>query len=602
MKKFKCLMVPFDPVHDVGLRMIRRPIDDAGHTTVLLPPDLPVEEIVRRAAQDDYDYILVSRTMGYGVAELLTRLIDMLDAAGVRRKAKVVIGGKAVTPQLAAELGFDMGFDAGTTPEQALAWIEGREYLAEKAAVREKRHDVTATFSYLFRHQQIKELLNEVCDQILDWASSRTSPGVQRAMIREEMLKAQSEAERVRLEQDYVKLCGDQIAAFYTKGEFIPGTRRLTQDEIQKLDAIQDSGYTVPLHHGKRRPLIIYFAGSGCPVMDCMHNRISAEWGVDGVIFICPSWVARHEGLLSGLITHEEDGTIPTLDNIRLVRERLRSNLYFQVRSHRGLNTAEAALYARLSGADFCKINPVYGSLCAGTDPERLLVDALYAMKQAAAGNGLTFDMPDNDELSGIPTYKCLTGMLITLMLGIKSGARPIMKPLFCFSPYAMLNGQMDDNWIDFNAAKIHILRKIVHAPIWPGEPIGFFTHEDDRCQSATTTALHTALCTALDTDLATVASTDESYSRGPITIASRIDSFYAIRTALRFLGSATFEPTGKAKEYENFLEDRIVDTLLALKKRGSFVEAMYEGYLGTKDEGAYPGRAGRGTVTTVMG
>ena len=41
--KFKCLMVPFDPVHDVGIRMIRRALDDAGHKTVLLPPDLPVE-------------------------------------------------------------------------------------------------------------------------------------------------------------------------------------------------------------------------------------------------------------------------------------------------------------------------------------------------------------------------------------------------------------------------------------------------------------------------------------------------------------------------------------------------------------------------------
>ena len=595
--KFKCLMIPLDPVHDVGLRMIRSALDNAGHTTVLLPPNLPVEEVVKRAAETEYDYILVSRTMGYGVVDLLTHLIDLMDAAGVRKKSRIIIGGKAITPQLAAELGFDQGFDANSTPEQALAYIEGKDYIPRKKAFRTKKYNVTSTYSYLFRYKQVQDLLGEICDEILDWASTRTSPGIQRALLKEQILTTDNDPERERLEKDYVKLCSDEIAAFYKEGRYIPGTRGITPEEVSSLDAIKDSGHTRPLRHSKRRPLIIFFTGSGCPVMDAMHNRIAAEWGVDGSIFICPSWVARHEGLLSGLVSHEEDGTIPTYENIRMVKERLRENLYFQVRSHRGLNTPEAALYARLGGADFAKINPVYGSLNAGTDPERLVVDAIFAMKQTVKGR-IAFDMPDNDELSGIPTYKCLTGMLVTLMLGIKLGARPILKPLFCYSPYAMLHGQMDDNWIDYNVAKIRVLRKIVNAPIWPGEPVGFFTHEDDRCQSATTTALHVGLCTALDTDLVTVASTDESYGRGPIVIASRIDSFNAIRTMLRFLGESKFAPTQRALEYEHFLEDKILDTLLALRDRGSFVKALYEGDLGTNEEGAYPGRAGRNTVT----
>ncbi|MBN1900191.1 cobalamin B12-binding domain-containing protein [Candidatus Sumerlaeota bacterium] len=595
--KLKCLMVPFDPVHDVGIRMIRAQLDKAGHQTALLPPDLSVEEVVRKAAEGDYDYILISRTMGYGVVEILTRLIDLMDAAGVRKKSKIVIGGKAVTPQLAAELGFDQGFDADTTPEQALAYVEGRKYIPEKTAFRKDKYDVTSIYSYLFRHKQIEELLNEIGDEILDWASPRTSPGVERALIREQMLETNSEKEKESLLKKYISLCDDDIAAFYAEGKFIQGTRKLAPDELRALDAIPDSGHTKSLHHTKKRPLIIFFSGSGCPVMDAMHNRIAAEWGVDGVIFICPSWVARHEGLMSGPISHEEDGTIPTLDNIRIVKERLRPNLYFQVRYHRGLNTPEASLYARLAGVDFGKINPIYGSLNGGTDPERLLIDALFAMKQTVRG-GFAFDMPDNDELSGIPTYKCLSSMLVTLMLGIKLGARPILKPLFCYSPYAMINGQMEDNWIDYNVAKIRVLRKIVHAPIWPGEPVGFLTHEDDRCQSATTTALHAGLCAALDTDLVTVASTDESYSHGPIVIGSRIDSFNAIRSMLRFMGHGGFEPTPKAESYEHFLEDKIVETLITVKKRGSFVNALYEGLLGARDEGANPGRAGRDTVT----
>ncbi len=597
MDKYKCLLIPLDPVHDVGLRMIRSALDDAGHTTVLLPPDLPVEEAVKQATAQPYDYVLVSRTMGYGVVELLSRFIDLMDAAGVRKSAKIIIGGKAVTPQLAAELGFDKGFDGNSIPEEALAYIEGREYVPDKSAIRTTKYDITATYSYLFRYKQIEDLLGEICDEIIDWASKRTSPGIQRALIKEQMLKTESDTEHHRLLADYVKLCDEQIAAFYKERKFIPGTRELSPDEVKTLDAIKDSGLTKKLHHTKKRPLIIFFTGSGCPVMDAMHNRIAAEWGVDGTIYICPSWVARHEGLLSGLISHEEDGTIPTLENIKLVKARLRPSMYFLVRAHRGLNTPEAALYARLAGADFTKISPVYGSLNAGTDPARLIVDAVFAMKQSVIGK-FAFDMPDNDELSGIPTYKCLSGMLITMMLGVKLGARPILKPLFCYSPYAMLHGQMADNWVDYNVAKVHVLRDIIHAPIWPGEPVGFFTHEDDRTQSATTTALHVGLATALDTDLVTIASTDESYGRGPIVIASRIDSFNSVRTMLRFLGHSTFQPTAQVESYAHFLEDKIVETLIAVKRRGGFVDALYEGLLGTKEEGAYPGRAGRGTVT----
>ncbi|HQH13452.1 MAG TPA: cobalamin-binding protein, partial [Candidatus Sumerlaeota bacterium] len=92
----------------------------------------------------------------------------------------------------------------------------------------------------------------------------------------------------------------------------------------------------------------------------------------------------------------------------------------------------------------------------------------------------------------------------------------------------------------------------------------------------------------------------DESYSRGPIVISSRVDSFNAIRTMLRFLGQASFQPTSRADEYENFLEDKIVDTLIAIKKRGSLIDSLYEGDLGTRDEGANPGRAGRGTVSVI--
>jgi len=56
-------------------------------------------------------------------------------------------------------------------------------------------------------------------------------------------------------------------------------------------------------------------------------------------------------------------------------------------------------------GADMTKIDLVYGSLGAGTDPVRLAVDGVEAIRLAARFN-MPFDIPGNDELSGVPAWK----------------------------------------------------------------------------------------------------------------------------------------------------------------------------------------------------
>ena len=114
----KVLLVPLDPVHDVALKIINRRLKDRGHETILMPPDIPIEEVISQALKVKPDIVLISRTLGYGVAELLGRFIDLAEAAGIRDKAKIVIGGKAIKPELAAELGFDAGFGEGTDFEE----------------------------------------------------------------------------------------------------------------------------------------------------------------------------------------------------------------------------------------------------------------------------------------------------------------------------------------------------------------------------------------------------------------------------------------------------------------------------------------------------
>lgn len=281
------------------------------------------------------------------------------------------------------------------------------------------------------------------------------------------------------------------------------------------------------------------------------------------------------------------------------MRELLHEGTLLTVRAHRGLNTPETVMLAGEAGADLAKINLVYGSLGAGTDPERLAVDGIEAMKLAAEYN-MPFDIPGNDELSGVPAWKTLAGLLINISIGLKLGAKPIPKPLFCYGPHIVLNGLMKNNFIDYNAAKIFALREIIDCPIWPGEPIAFMTQTEERVQSANSTSYHAALSVSLGVDAITIASTDEAYSRGPITISSRIDTINAVTDAYRFLGNSAFVKSQQSEKLTEELVKKITKVLEEVSEKENLPEAIYSGALGNKEDGAYPGTFGAGTVRKI--
>lgn len=588
----KILLVPLDPVHDVAVKMLNREFSQRGHQTVLLPPDMKMEEIIEICQKEMPDYIMVSRTLGYNAAELLGRFIDLVDAAGLRKRCKVVVGGKAITKELAAELGYDAGFGEKTRWEEVIAYVEGKEVLTDMQRVKKVKKDITKGYTYKIKDNAFSELLEKISNQIIDWTEDKTSPGVERAKIKERILKGEE------LWDEYLKLCDDLVKSYYKEKTLPKHVRLITKEEIKKLDELLRKTSYAPkvLRHSSQKPLVFVQYGTGCPFMDAMHIRISEAWGADGVLHFDPSWGARCEGLLEGLLAHEEDGSIITLENLKLIKSALNDSTLWCVRAHRGVNTPEIVLLAHEAGADLTKINIVYGSLNGGSDPERLTVDGVYSIKLAAKFN-MPFDLPTNEELGGVPAPKAFAGMIAVAYLGVKLGAKPILKPLFCYSPDAIINKYMEDNYIDYNVGKILALRDIIDAPIWPGEPIGFMTHTEDRIQSAMTTALHAALGKSLELDAITVSSTDEAYARGAITTSARIDSLRAIADAYRFFGDAKIEPTKRAFEYAKMIKDGIFETLKKVAERGDFVASLYEGLFGTKEEGANPGRAGRGTV-----
>jgi methylmalonyl-CoA mutase cobalamin-binding subunit len=592
------LCVPLDPVHDVGLKIIRNALQKNGHKVELLMPDLSMEEIVKHALSKKYDFILVSRTLGYGVYELLAKFIDLCDAAGVREKAKLVIGGKPVTPQLAAELGFDKGFSSSTTIEEVVAYIEGKEISSDLQIYKKSKRNFVAEHTYNFHHKGIEEELNTIAEKFISWADGKTSDGIERAEYMRAYLRS-NKSDKSSYD-NYIKLCDDEIKSGNTEKKYIKGVRVIEDDELMLLHQYLENKnryQPVKIQHDKKHPLIFKFLGSGCPIMDITHGKICERWGTDGFLLINPSWEARYEGLFHDYLTHQNDGTITSLENISLIKKYLLDGTYLTVRAHRGLNTPETTMLAGEAGADMTKINLVYGSLGAGTDPERLGVDGLKAIRYAAE-YGMPFDIPGNDELSGVPAYKTLAGLLINVMIGLRVGAKPIPKPLFCYGPHIMINGQMNKNYIDYNYAKIEALRAIADTPLWPGEPIAFMTQSEERVQSANATSYHASLAASLGVDAITIASTDEAYSRGPICIASRIDSLRAVEDAFKFMGDTNIDPTLECDKFTDDMIENIHKVLIGVAKEPNLPQAIYKGLLGNKEEdGAYPGTFGRGTI-----
>lgn len=596
------LLVPVDPVHDIALKMIARALQQKGHTVELLPPDLPPEEIIEHAlAMPRLDTILMSRTLGYGVGEVLGRLMDLADASGLRERVKIGLGGMAIRKELAAELGFDQGFGPDSSVDDAVAFVEGATVTRSARNNTRSAADITEGYDYTYKDKHIGSLLAAISEQILSWAQGKNSPGTRRAAIRESLWHpGNSSTEQQAFNKAYADFCSDVPKDYYTKGTLHPKTRLISHKEQADfalwIQAVKERHSMLPLRHTGQKPIVFNQYGTGCPFMDVAQAVSSEAWGADGVVHFDPSWGARSEGFLEGILSHQEDGTVITAENLALIRQSLHPGTLWQVRAHRGLNTPETVVLAGKLGANLTKINICYGSLGGGTDPARLTLDACQAIRYAAQYK-LPFDVVTNEELCGVPAHKAFAGMLVVADLARRLEARPILQPLFAYSPEAMIRGTMQDNYIDFNAAKIQVLRGIINAPIWPGAPIGFLTHTEDRVQSALSTALHAALASSLGVDAISIASTDEAYSGGPITAPAKIDTLRATAEAFRFFGSAHIAPTSAANLYAEEMRQGIVDTLEKAVQREDFVASLYEGVFGTREDGAYPGRAGRDTV-----
>jgi len=98
-----------------------------------LGSQIPCEQLLKTALEKRADAILVSQivTQKNIHVQNLTKMIELLEAEGVRERFIIVVGGPRINNAFAKELGYDAGFGPRTTPVQVAS------FLAQEAARRQ---------------------------------------------------------------------------------------------------------------------------------------------------------------------------------------------------------------------------------------------------------------------------------------------------------------------------------------------------------------------------------------------------------------------------------------------------------------------------------
>lgn len=120
--------------HTVGIDAIFNPKGYGGHkglesyhgiSAFNLGAQVPGEALINKAVEAGADAILVSQVVTQKDIHLqnLTRLVDLLEAEGLRDRFLLVAGGPRITHELAKELGYDAGFGPGTYAEHVASFL-----------------------------------------------------------------------------------------------------------------------------------------------------------------------------------------------------------------------------------------------------------------------------------------------------------------------------------------------------------------------------------------------------------------------------------------------------------------------------------------------
>ena len=123
-----CLGTVKGDLHDIGKNLVKMMMEGKGLEVIDLGTDVDPETFVRTAIEEKCQIIacsaLLTTTMG-----VMKEVVEAAEAAGIRDKVKIMIGGAPVTQVFCDQIGAD-----AYTPDAASAADKAAEFCAEMAA------------------------------------------------------------------------------------------------------------------------------------------------------------------------------------------------------------------------------------------------------------------------------------------------------------------------------------------------------------------------------------------------------------------------------------------------------------------------------------
>ncbi len=106
-------------LHDIGKNLVASMLEGAGFKVVDLGVDVPAQKFVDAAKEQEGSIVAMSALLTTTMTQMRS-VLQALDAAGLRRKTKVMIGGAPITQQYCDEIGAD-GYSDNASGAVALA-------------------------------------------------------------------------------------------------------------------------------------------------------------------------------------------------------------------------------------------------------------------------------------------------------------------------------------------------------------------------------------------------------------------------------------------------------------------------------------------------
>ena len=106
-------------LHDIGKNLVASLLEGGGFEVIDLGADVPPEKFIAAVREQGVQIVCLSALLTVTMPSMKTT-IEALEAAGVRKQVKVLVGGAPVTSQYAKEIGAD-GYGENASVAVALA-------------------------------------------------------------------------------------------------------------------------------------------------------------------------------------------------------------------------------------------------------------------------------------------------------------------------------------------------------------------------------------------------------------------------------------------------------------------------------------------------